>query len=589
MPSIDIQAYKIYIKENWHEIEKMGKNELLDKSAWIKDFFINRHEMFPLTRANINKFIACAHNHGQEFKDKDPQDEYKEGPGKRLLEGLNDLEYNSNIENLEFFALLLGLEKIKPFRKNTPLLEKYREMASNHLKGSKRREIVGVYKGYYLDRKFNFGKETPAIRTLLLEILEEGNIQINDGERGHTPHYGSWIFTTQEQIMIINGDFSFDEKSEAPRYHMVLKLASQDNSRKDIDDLEGIVGGYSKTNYPFTTLIKLIKLPYQNIKMAQEQNETIDNFILAKQKREAIKIPKNVIEFFLTASFDSPPSVCIAEEIKSKYLNEDFINIAGLYFFYSTSTNRIGFVCYPVLINLDGKVEIKTKDQIVVEGKVRWYKNKHFLTFDFSHNYSEGPFMGTFLCYADNIKEGEFTTGVSSRINEDLQPQAKREYIYLEDKFEKTNKDQHYLQDKFSKSAFKIFFYNDSTYQKLVETKSDLSLDSLLGREYNLIVETRKIFDKSKIFQRERFDKMYFYQSLIEFLKENKTEPTIVVKNYFKLAMEHGLFLDKRHITYLDEFCKSVSLKPANIVKLKKMSESLYLKFKNVYDPKETM
>ena len=27
VPSIDIQAYKIYINENWHEIEKMGKNE----------------------------------------------------------------------------------------------------------------------------------------------------------------------------------------------------------------------------------------------------------------------------------------------------------------------------------------------------------------------------------------------------------------------------------------------------------------------------------------------------------------------------------------------------------------------------------
>lgn len=508
----EIQAYKLYIKESLLGIgDEAIRNKPERKNYFIIQLLQTFKNGFELNRSIMDKLINSAKENEFKFINNDSFTGISHG--KSLAYGLNNLEHDTSLEHLIELAYLLGLINYDEFITSAQMDKFEQRVKEIYQKDTKKRQkILGVYKGYYLDRHFA-NKESKALRTLLLNILSSGKVLVDDGEAGHTPQHGNWFFTNNGQIMIINGDDSFDDSG--PRYHVVIKLPPEN----DFSELEGIVGGYSKNNIPFTTLIKFIKLEYDNIDQAKVSKDAVRNFTLDKQAAEEFKIEEGVIDFFVNNSFDNSPHVCLSRELKLKFKDEKFKHIAGLYFMYSSSSMRKGIIQYPVLINKDGTVVIKVKEQEKIKGKMKLYPTQNFLIMDFISDYVDGPFMGAFLFYIDNIKGG-FSPGVSIRINREFQPQAKREYIIQSKIVNEEGRDFEVLINKFEESKFEFFFYDDPIYKDLKGPYANI--DSLFGREYNLIIETRDTTNTDNILQREKFDKLYLNQSLLEYLKARK-------------------------------------------------------------------
>lgn len=568
-----IQAYKLYIKESL--LNNEVKNKPQRKNFFIIQFLQSFKDGFQLTRSNMDKLINLAKKKGFKFRD---GDSFKGSThGRSILDGLNDLEKNTSLKHLEDFAYLLGLVGYEEEFCKSDLEEIFKQKVKkkNEENREKGHGIYGVYCGYYLDKHFGDNDER-ALRTLLLQINGTGKVLVDDGEPSHSPHEGRMFTTKHEQIIVINGDYTFDG-SGIPRYTIILKMPQENN----FSEIEGIAGGYSKKNIPTMTLIKFIKTEYNSIEQAKIF-EPIKNYTLDKQKSSNLKIDDGIINFFFKNPFDNSHHECIARELKLKYRDDNFKNAVGLYWIFSTSSEKKGMVQYPVLINNDGSVQIKIKDQEIKKGKMKLYPPQKALIIDFitDYDYNEGSsFMGAFLFYIENIKKG-LSPGVSMRINNDLQPQAKREYIMQYKINGECVKDPEALTIKFEEAKFKFFYYKDPIYENL--KRSQPNIDNLFGREYNLIVETRDTINPAKILQREKFAKIYYYQSLFEFLKA-KNKVSDEVEHFFELAMEHGLFIDERLSDYSNEFCKTLKINGPDANKMEKTFRALFNKFSKKY------
>jgi hypothetical protein len=310
-----------------------------------------------------------------------------------------------------------------------------------------------------------------------------------------------------------------------------------------------------KTDYgkSLESHLKSIKLPCKNTEHLEDFAQLFGcySFDIFKTDKTLTKIKDEFLDKVI--QMKSEPE---KEVIKYKFHT-------GFFLLYSCSSYRRGLVQYPIFIDNNGGVEIKTQEG-VVKGKALGYYGDRFLILDFFTDYEDGqPFMGAFLVYVKNIGGGA-GTGVSFRINTDLQAQSKREYLIWPDNKKKECTYADMLKE-FENSEFEHFYPDSLIYEKLKGKYP--KIDSLIGREYNLITETTHTSDPGKLFNREKFDKMYFHEALLEFLKTKEITPK--AERYFILALEHGLFLEERFIHYLNEFCTILNLDKSlsNIIK----------------------
>lgn len=564
-----VQAYKLYIKESLLNNEVKNKPER--ENYFIIKFFQSFKNGFELTRSNMDELIGCGITNNFKFKYGSTW-----GPtsGSSIVKGLNHLEINTSLKHLEDVAYLLGLMDYEEQFCNSDMLEQFKQRVESVETKVKENGhgIYGVYRGYYLDKHFGDNNEK-ALRTLLLQINHTGKVLVDDGEPFHSPHEGRMFTTKHEQIIVINGDYTFDG-SGIPRYTIVLKMPQENG----FSEMEGIAGGYSKKNFPTMTLIKFIKTEYNSIEQAKNL-EPIKNYSLDKQRSTQFKIDEGIIDFFFKNPFDNSHHDCIAKELKVKFRDDSLKKAIGLYWIFSTSSEKKGMVLYPVLIN-DGMVQIKIKDQEIKKGKIKLYPSQNILILDFITDYdynNDTSFMGAFLFFMGN--KG-FCPGVSMRINTDNQPQAKREYITHYKSDGAGVKDFETLKAKFEEMEFKYFYYKDPIYENL--KKSEPNIDNLFGREYNLIVASRNTISPTKTFQREKFDKIYYYHSLLEYIKA-KYMISKEVEHFFKLAMEHGLFIEDRRSNYTKEYCETLKINPSAAKKLEKDFNPLYSQFLKEY------
>jgi len=540
------EAYRLYILDQW----KTGGLKISEKH-WEPGW----GEFNPNKREDINALLKRA-------------GVLKKDPGQYLSKIFQGKRSGFNITLLSDLAAYLGIFSYSVFIKNHPLLNKYVQRLNKA-----EMNLSGVYKGYYLDRYFDESGGT--LRTLLLQAAVPGDVIIDDGEPGHSPHKGRSFLYQNGQILLITGDATFDG-SKIPRYHIVLKLPREAGR----SDMEGIVGGYSKMNIPFTTMIWLVKLPYTTIESAKNGGEKIENFTLAKQKSKVFEkiIHKNegILSFFLSNKFYSSARECLLEELKpGKEVSTEEIP-EGLFFIYAFSSYKRGIVRYPLLLYKNGVAKIKTHKG-TIEGTARMAIENEYLILDFLNYPGKKPFMGVFIAYTQLIETAEFIPAVSARINDKGHPQAKREYMVPFRVGKGNYFDKHV--NEFEESEFEYFFYDSLRYNELKKLNSNIS--SLFGREYNLLVQSTSNLNPDDIFNREKFDKIYFNQAIIEFLKENKDLKE--VRRYFRLALQHGLFIENRYEVYLMEFYKTLCLDKDKIKAIKDKFKSLYNELKEEY------
>lgn len=268
------------------------------------------------------------------------------------------------------------------------------------------------------------------------------------------------------------------------------------------------------------------------------------------------------------------------KELLSKYtqaFNDHRMNRhEGLYFIYACSSYRKGLVRYPLLMYANGTAQLKTSGNNIVKGKTCLIHEDKYLLLDFLEYNGIGAFMGTFIFYIRDVN-ADFGPGISMRLNDKFKPQAKREFLSLH---EAPNRNFEQSLREFNESKFEYFYPASRRYQELI--KMNEGMHTLLGREYNLITQKINNTKSGNLFRREEFDRLYFNQALLEFLKEEKQTPQ--VSYYFELSVEHGLFIGKRYENRLQEFFKILGLSIAKRQRIKKTFDSYYKREKERYN-----
>lgn len=266
-----------------------------------------------------------------------------------------------------------------------------------------------------------------------------------------------------------------------------------------------------------------------------------------KMGTSATKIEQNFFEDYLHK----------AEKFVHPKLIE-FDNIKGFYYIFACSSFRRGIVSYPLFIYENGDIEISPSNSINVSGKASFYENKRVLNLDFFAAYKgNDPFLGAWLFNINYLQLG-FSSGVSMRCNTSFHIQSKREFLLSSNLVDNQDLSYEKMKEEFDKTKFSVIYPGEKLYQKLEAISPQIQISSMLGQERNLIITI--VSDKLKdLFNREAFDKIYFHQAILEYLKDKNIDAQ-KVDDYFALSMEHGLFLENRFDQYFTEFTKSVNL-----------------------------
>lgn len=445
-------------------------------------------------------------------------------------------------------------------------------------------KYVGVYKGYYLDK--DFGDNATAIRTLLLQIQPSGKVILFDGEDPGIQQ-GFCSIAADNQVMYITCDFQ-DEVGGIPRFQIILDMP-QDNP----DSLEGIYGGFSKNNQPHIGLILLSRLKNINdINVAlQIETNSPRNFKKEDQNNNDFHahIPTPVLKFFADEKFYNAPRLCISDDFINMYSgkkSQAYQGPKGFYYIYGSSSLKKGIVRYPVWIQNDGKVFIKSDDDIVEAGSALLYFINDFLILNFynAENLSNGrPTKGIFAFCMVHRNKWPIIPGISLRVNEDNKAQAKREFLQPVSIGKEINLSSFEECRKiFDTLKFEIIYPGSET-----DVPKDL-MEVLLGREYNLIVVSRDINRRNKILQRYNFKRLFFIEAMFEYQKTKSVKGKPFMEA-LKLSIEHGLYKENDFKKMLKEYCRFTPLPFEKALKAVEPSFRSQLKeyFKNPKMPEE--
>jgi hypothetical protein len=415
-------------------------------------------------------------------------------------------------------------------------------------------QYKGVYKGYYLDKDFD--DKATAIRTLLLEIKNNGEILVNDGEASG-PFSGFWSIAAEKQVMYITCDFQF-QVGDIPRFQITIDIPQEPSEK-----LEGVYGGYSKKNQPYIGQIVLKKIPrLKSIFEAAVKKYAPQNFKKGNQAGKIFDqaISEDIVKYFMDAKFYNAPGLCIDERILNKFTSsgdKEYNGPSGIYYIYSSSSLKKGIVRYPVLIERNGTVLIKAKDDVIEMGNAFTYFRDDFLVLNFykpDKLAGNRPSKGVFV-FSTAHKEIKATiAGISLRVNDEDKAQAKRELLVPIQVGIGSSRTKKNHKEVFDHLKFEII-----APAKNNDVEEDL-MNVLLGREYNLIIVSRDIKRREKIIQRHDFKRMYLFEALFEFQK-NGLMQNKHVRYSLKQAIEHGLLTWDKFKEHIEEYCSVTQTK----------------------------
>lgn len=242
---------------------------------------------------------------------------------------------------------------------------------------------------------------------------------------------------------------------------------------------------------------------------------------------------------------------------------------------YSTSTYQWNIIRYPVLIDDSGEVKLKDRFQKVHTGTALIFMQDYLIiNFNDFKNDVE-PSVGNFIFYIHGNQIKRFASGISVRINLKKNPQAKREFLirYPFNDYQATSKHQN-DSNNFKKSKNAVFEKNSPEYEEV--KKHYRRFDTLLGREYNLMVISKSATKEEKVFAREAFEQIYLHEAIFSFFRGIKAYKSYkhfsgdveeTIEHYLRLAIQHGFFEKDAISNYIDDYCNTINRNPAHLIK----------------------
>ena len=430
-------------------------------------------------------------------------------------------------------------------------------------KGAYGDHLTGVYKGYFLDRNF---EGTTAFRIQLMEIDSSGLVRfLNEGNITE----GFCSLAADREIIYITSDYKIDIGG-IPRVHVLVEMP-----QKDFELMEGVCSGYTVTNKPYLGQILFQKIKgIATIEEAQKKGYRSNEITYDDQDKPEYKtiFTSKVLKFFYDQRFYSIPYACFQPKYFDDYnkSNKKYNGPTGFFYVYSASTFQWHIIGYPLLIEDSGKVILKDKNQKIHTGTTIIFL-KNYLIIDFNNFKNDtDPSRGQFIFFIHDNQIKRFASGISIHITNKLNPEAKREFIirYPFNDYLKPGKKDNF-RNLFEKSENKIFQKNSDDFLELKAHYKQI--DTLLGREYNLMVISKDVTKEERVFKREPFEEIYLNEAIYSFIKGIKVNKTpelfpkdIIekIEHYLTLAMQHGFLEKHRVLHFIEAYCSNVDCSP---------------------------
>lgn len=426
--------------------------------------------------------------------------------------------------------------------------------------GSPGDHLPGVYEGYFLDKQF---ENTTALRVQLMEINLSGHVRfLNEGKLSE----GFCSLAGEGELLYITSDFKIN-LAGMPRVQIIAEVP-----KKDFEFMEGGCSGYTVTNKPYLGQILFRKISdVETIEQAHNKGYWSTEITYENQDNPQFRgyITPQLLKFFYDERFYSAPDICFKTEFLNKYnkSNEKYNGPKGFFYVYSTSIFQWHIIRYPLLIEDTGEVQLKDEHQNIHIGTaIIFLQNYLIINFnDFKKDVIASNGQYIFYIFDNQIKR--FASGISTRINKKNNPQAKREFLirYPFDEYKQARKNP-IPRIIFNRAENRVFNKESQEYKEVKDYYKHI--DTLFGREYNLMVISTDATKEERVFKREPFEEIYLNEAIFSFIKGVKLYKTSAkfpsdtvhkIKHYLTLAIQHGFFEEDGILLFIEEYCENIN------------------------------